>query len=213
MRNFNRLLLVISVFATVAAKAYEPKEGKVSAILGPYATRTDFRESATGARAPWHDGMGLIVQGDASDHGALEIALFHMNKDYFRERSGKYLQERTELVQFTMGYRWWHTPVFSSSLSFYSTYSIGDRTVIQNDFLPTDTPDTSAGDITDYGFDLSVQAELWSEGRYAVVLDARYSPSVTPKPNEQMNHYGAFIGLKYMIQEKDPPKDSIPGKK
>jgi len=206
MRNFNRLLFVILIGAGAPAAAYEAEEGKVSAILGPYTTRTDFRESASGARAPWVQGEGLIVQGDANSRGALEIGMFHMNKFFFREKSGKYLAEETELVQFTMGYRWWLSPVFSAGLSFYSTYSIGDKVVAHNDFATSETPDTSASDITEYGFDLSMQAELWASGRYALVLDTRYSPSVTSKPGEESNHYGAMIGLKYLIQEKNPDR-------
>ena len=135
-----------------------------------------------------------------------------MNKQYFRNLGSQYQGEETEEIHITMGYRYWVFPSFSIGLAFSSAYSMGDVRELHNDFRPATTIDTSASDRVEYGFDLSLQTELYSWDRFAVTLDGIYSLSVTGKPNEKADHYGALIGLRYFIQEKqvtEKPKTAI----
>lgn len=185
-------------------KAYDPKEGNIAAILGPFVSRTDYQGSDTGAKAPYFGDIGLIALGDVNERGALEIGLFHLHKIYFREQNAKTMAEKVELIHITMGYRRWLTPYFSASMAFSSSYPMGRPQIIHSDFAPGSEIDTSARDTVDYGFDFSLQGELWSKNRYAVVADARYGLSVTNKQDEKGNHYGLMLGLKYLIQEKYP---------
>ncbi|MBC7742300.1 MAG: hypothetical protein H7061_08885 [Bdellovibrionaceae bacterium] len=185
--------------------AYTPSEGKVTALFGPYIYQTKFN-GANGFDAPNLTDLGLIAEGDLNSSGGLEIALFHMNKIFYRHKEGQYIAEQTELVEITMGYRRWWTNYFSSALAFYSSYSIGVPKIIRSDFAVGSEIDTSARDITEYGFDFSLQAELWSNETYAVILDTRYGLSVTSKQNEEGDHWSALVGLRYTIQEKLRPK-------
>lgn len=83
---------------------------------------------------------------------------------------------------------------------------MGSYNTLHSDFPVNQTEiGTSAQDYTEYGFDFSLQAEVWSSGRYGVVIDGRYSQSVTNKPGEDANHYAFMVGLRYLIQEKGPP--------
>ncbi len=90
---------------------------------------------------------------------------------------------------------------------------MGEAQSGRNDYTPLGlaTPETSAHDSTEYGFDGSIQVEPWREGRYAAIIDLRYSYSVTDKPDEESNHYGILVGLKYFVQggkRQDP--DDVP---
>jgi hypothetical protein len=206
-------LITVAVLNMPAqVSAYSPKEGNVLGSLGFILHRTNFEPSHTGARAPWSGGISLVANGDVSDFGQLEVGIFHINKQYFRDQSSVYIGEMTESLHITMGYRQWLTSTFSIALAFSSAYTMGDVRELHNDFNPVAAIDTSARDTVEYGFDLSLQTELYSWARYAITLDGIYSLSVTGKPNEKADHYGAMIGLRYFIQEKqivEKPKTAI----
>ena len=206
------LLILIAIAVPSQVSAYSPKEGNVLGSLGFILHRTNFETSHSGARAPWSGGIALVANGDVSDVGQLEVGLFHINKQYFRDVAAMYVGEVAEQLHITMGYRHWVTSSFSVALAFSSAYSMGDYRELHNDFRPSPGIDTSARDTVEYGVDLSLQTELYSWPRYAIVLDGIYSLSVTGKPNEKADHYGAMIGLRYFIQEKqvvEKPKTAI----
>ncbi|MGZ5280533.1 MAG: hypothetical protein ACXWC9_11345, partial [Pseudobdellovibrionaceae bacterium] len=140
--------------------AYTAKEGNVSAVLGPYFHKTNYEGGPDRPKSPILGDVGLLVQGDASEHGSLEISLFHMNKAFFRDQSGNFQAEQVELMQIGLGYRWQLHEYLSVALAFYSSYAMKEPTVIQSVFVTGDPLDTSARDITEYGFDFSVQSEV-----------------------------------------------------
>lgn len=203
MTNVKILFLLFFVLS-LEAFAYEPHEGNVTATIGPFVSRTDYPNSDSGAKAPWLGDVGLIVQGDINQYGALEIAMFHMHKAYFRRSGSSMIAEKTELMHVTMGYRYWISPSWSTSLAFSSSYPMGQRHIIYNNFPANQGVDTSASDTVDYGFDFSLTAELWNNERYSIITDVRYGLSVTEKQDEDGSHYGILLGLKYLIQEKYP---------
>lgn len=201
MGFFINFSLAIFLFLNMA-EAYTPQEGNVTATVGTLIYKTNFRGSETGANSPSLAGVGLIALGDINSFGSLEIAMFDLHKVYFRDELGKYIAVEKEVIHITMGYRYWINPYFSSSLSFYSSYSLGDPRVVHSDFLPGAEIDTSANDTTEYGFDFALQADLWSSEKWAVTSEGRYSLSVTSKKNENADHYGIMVGLRYLIQNK-----------
>jgi hypothetical protein len=213
MRGLNSTFLALTLlFAPQAVSAYSPKEGNVSATLGWLLHRTNFQNSSTGASAPYQGDLALIINGDITDRGQLEIGMYHLNKQYFRDQGSVYVGEETELIEITLGYRHWFTPWLSLGTCFSSAYSMGYPRIIHNDFAPAPPIDTSARDTTEYGFHFSVQSDLYTHDRLTLALTALYSLSVTGKPNEKADHYGAMIGLRYFIQEKmvvAKPKDAI----
>ena len=202
MRSIVGIFIFLSFICSSKTFAYTPKEGNVSAILGLTKFRTNFGGSSTGASAPFYTGLGLVAVGDVNDHGSLEIGTFYTDKMYIRETGGKYIAEVTQLVHITLGYRHWINSMFSTSMSFFSAYPIGDPEIVHSDFPQNSQIDTSARDSTEYGFDLAFQGELWSNDKLALVWDGRFSKSVTPKNNEYADHYGILVGLRYFIQEK-----------
>jgi hypothetical protein len=192
------------------ADAYMPDEGNVNAIIGPFFSKTDFSGSNTGAHSPVLQNGGLIAQGDVTSKGSVEIAIFYMNKYFIRELGGQYKTEETDLFHITMGYRHWFLESFSGSLAFFSSYTVLDVSTIHNDFPAGVDVDTSARDITEYGFDFSLQYEFWTHGRFGVVVDGRYSYSVTKKDSEYSNHFGALVGLRYLISKREEVKIAPP---
>lgn len=190
------------IISSSSVFAYVPSEGNVAASFGPLVYRTNFAGSGSEVKSPVMSDFGFVVDGDVNDRGSLEIAMFHMNKLYFRDLGGSFVTEQAELMQIEMGYRRWLNTQISTGVTFFSTYSIGDPKTIHNDFAPANVLDTSARDITEYGLDLSIQAEIWAKEKAAVTLDARYAASVTNRPNERGDHYGIFLAYRYLVQEK-----------
>lgn len=204
--SFVDLFKILSVFLalcySIQVGAYTPAEGNISTYFGPYLYKSDFGSTAGGARSPALGGLGWVVLGDSSDRGSLEVGVFYLNKLYYRETSAGESVEQTALYHVTMGYRWWLSSYVSTSLSFFSDYSVGTPVLIHSTAADPAALTTSARDTTEYGFDLAFQGELWNHGPWALVLDTRYSFSVTAKRGENADHYGAVLGLRYLIQEK-----------
>ncbi|MBX3041008.1 MAG: hypothetical protein KF789_09915 [Bdellovibrionaceae bacterium] len=137
-----------------------------------------------------------------------------MNKIYFREQGGSYLSEGTELMNITMGYRRWWNPYLSFGLAFSSAYTMGNPRIVYSDFTPPDKVDTSARDTTEYSLEFSAQGDIKTWDNVALIMDIRYSLSLTNKPHEKADHYGFMLGLRYLVQEKHPSpppaKDATP---
>lgn len=203
MNVFLRFFITFICLLTIKAHAYDPKEGNITAIFGPFFHKTNFEDDKSGALSPTQGGFALIANGDANDRESLEIAIFYMPKTFMMERGGFHITEETQLLQMGMGYKRWLSKIWAVSLAFYSSYSMGDPHTIHNDFPPDTEPMTSARDTTEYGLDLAFQYEIWQKDRWGMVADARYSRSLTPKPDEIADHYGVLIGLRYFVQEKE----------
>jgi hypothetical protein len=208
MKVFIFVLAAASVLFFQDVSAYTPKEGNVNAIFGPYIYQTRFPGSSTGAQSSYLGDFAIMALGDVNSSGSLEIAIFHMNKMFFRQKDGQFIAEKTQAMHITMGYRWWHNDWFSTSLAIYSAYGMGVPQTVHSDFPGSTAVTTSARDNTEYGFDFAAQAELGSWRRIAAIVDTRYSFSVTRKPGEYADHYGILFGLRYFIQEKQ--KESRP---
>ena len=183
--------------------AYTPKEGNVTATIGPFFSKTNFKEDRANDNK-WLQGFGIMAVGDVNDFGSLELAIFYMKKHYYRLLTPSLMGERAELMHVTMGYRRWLGSRFSLSGAVFSSYSIGESVQVYNDFAPgSPVADTSARDITEYGVEFALQSELWAEKNWAVILDTRYSLSLTQKEHETADHYGALLGIRYLVQEKN----------
>lgn len=206
MQNLKWIISIFFYGFVQFSWGYTPKEGNVTANLGPFIYKTNFKGSNTGIQSQVLTGTGLLVNGDINEKGALEIGLFHMDKYFFREKDGLYMAENTDLIHITMGYRRFLGSLVSVSLALYSSYSLGDPHIAHNEFAPNGDIDTSARDVTEYGFDMAVQYELWSQDRLGIVADLRYALSVTNKANERSDHFGTFISLRYFVQDKDGPE-------
>lgn len=208
--NLNQLWLVIlfAVVSIIPAKsfAYTPEEGNVSAILGPFLYKTNFGHANVGFDSPERLGVGLIALGDLNKNGALEIGIFTLTKVYTREVATRYIAQSAELLHITMGYRYYISQRFSTSLTFFSAYALGTPETIYSQFAPTVNIDTSAKDNTEYGFDLAGQMEIVSHKRIGLVLEGRYSLNLTPKEQEHADHFGALLGLRYLISSPKPMK-------
>lgn len=201
MCRLTQLIFLLQAVLIQPTFAYTPKEGKVSTIIGPFTSKTNFQVADSVVKAPQMGGFGMIALGDTGDKGSLEIGLFHMHKTYLRKTGDRALAESVETAHITMGYRWWWTEVFSGSVTFFSAYPMGDTEVIHRR-VPANTPfDTSAADLTEYGLDFSIQTELGSWPRFALILDTRYSLSLTAKEHEYADHFGVMLGLRFPVQE------------
>ena len=192
----------ILLLTSLPSFAYTAKEGNVSAALGPYFFQTNYHGGSDRPSSPYLADVGLLVQGDVNEVGSLEISLFHMNKAFFRDQGEAFLAEQVELMQVGLGYRWWMGHYLSFALAFYSSYAMTEPTVIHNSVTAGNELDTSARDTTEYGFDFSLQHEVWSDGLFSAIVDARYAKSLTNKENESGDHYGLFVALRYFIQSK-----------
>lgn len=194
------LYIITLILLSVKTFAYSPALGNGFISVGPLLSKTSFAHTSSGAMSTFQPGLGIVGSGDISDYSALEIMMFYTNKFFFREHDSMVLSEKTELIQVSMGYRRYFLGYFSAALDFYSSYSIGDPQIIHSDFPPGTDMDTSARDTTEYGFDFSLQADLWREEKSAIIFDTRYSMSVTNKNQEYGNSYLFFLAYQYQIK-------------
>lgn len=199
---YNKYQIVAFVFFhSLTSLAYSPKEGNITTYFGPYIYKSNFEMPSQKDQKTIQNGLGIVVNGDINPQGSLEFSLFYLNKNYSIEAQNKQIIEQTDLAQFSVGYRRWVSERCSLSLTFTSGYSMGTPRILHSDFNPGELQ-TSAHDVTEYGFDFAAQAELYNWESVALILDTRYLLSVTSKVNEKADHYGVLIGLKYLYQEK-----------
>lgn len=196
------LFCVICGLLSPTAFAYEPEEGKVSLTLGSFMFITNFQADHDGINPERQHAPALIAEGSVNHKGSLEIGVFPMHKLYIREQQNSFTAEELKVIYITMGYRQWFSKRLSGALAFFSSYPMGDPSVVHNDSAPAGILDTSARDATEYGFDFSVMLEVFTHKKWAITLDSRYSLSVTNKDNEESDHYGAMVGIRYQVQEK-----------
>ncbi len=197
--SFSFRALLISVFALpFLAWAHVPREGDVRAAIGPFWYKTDLRDHSFDS--PTQGGLGIIVEGDVDHNGGVEIGAFYNRQLFSIQKDGKELSEYGKRMYITMGYRHWFNTYISSAVAFFSSYAMGESQIIKSDFAQNAQPKTSASDVTEYGFDFSFQYEPLSRDRLALVVDARYSLSLTSKPGEASNFFGLFVAFKYYIQ-------------
>lgn len=205
-KTLKHFLGIFAFVVTAESFAYEPEEGNVTASLGPFVYKTNFGQADVNFQSPERVGAALIATGDLNKNGALEIAVFTLNKSYLKERNGKFIVQDAELVHITMGYRYYMSRWLSTSLTLFSAYALGNPYTIYTEFSPSDDVDTSAKDNTEYGFDFAVQAELYSLENWAAVADARYSLSLTPKEHERGDHFGLLLGVRYLVLSRSKEK-------
>ena len=207
--RFKSIILII-LFFSLRLYAYIPSEGNVTASYGPFLYKTNFSGSKELAPSPVLGDLGFVTNGDLNEKGSLEIALFHLNKIYYRNLNDRYLAEKTELIHVTLGYRRWLNEKFSWGLGFYGAYSIGTYQTLHSESNVDLEIDTSARDTTEYGLDGSIMSEIWSRDQTSVTLDFRYSYSISNKENEKGDHLGLFLAYKYIIQDKATDTKSVP---
>jgi hypothetical protein len=194
------LRIMTFILLSVKSFAYSPAPGNGYISVGPLLSKTNFSNTNSGAQSPFQPGFGVVGLGDISSYSSIEVMMFYTNKFFFREHDSQILSEKTELLQISMGYRRYFSEFVSTAIDFYSSYSIGDPQIIHSDFLSGTDMNTSARDFTEYGFDFSLQFELWREKKSAFILDNRYSLSVTNKNQEYGNSYLFFLAYQQQIK-------------
>jgi hypothetical protein len=152
---------------------------------------------------------GIVVEGDLTNHGGIEVSFFYLRNAFSLRRDHKTLVERVKRLYISTGYRHWFTQKFSAAGALFSTYTIGDAKVIHDEFPTGEAPNTSARDTSKYGLDFSVQYEPLRIDRFSLIVDGRYAYSFTAKPNEDSNHFGIFVAIKYFIQSRQRSTDSV----
>lgn len=194
--------IFLAVFACGSpVPAYQPEEGNVNVTIGPYSYRTLYHSPTPALDSPSRGGYGIVATGDSNHKGSVELGIFYLDKLFFRDEGTDVLAESIQHVHITMGYRWWLLSWLSTSFTFFSAYPVGDPKIYYR-HVSASYFDTSASDLTEYGFDGSIQAEVISLQKVGFVIEGLYSRSVTSKAHEAGDHYGIMVGMRFMIQEK-----------
>ena len=197
MKNLRLALFAASFAIGHDGLAHTPKRGDMRATPSLLHYRATTRH-AVAEDAPRFGG-GLAVEGDVDYNGGVEIAMFYLDKLYVRKKGGDTVGEQIQRMYITTGYRHWFNPSLSAGAAFFSSYSMGEAKVVLDERHSGQQLATSARDVTEYGFDLSGQWEIWSNDAIAVVTDARYSLSMTHKQHEDADLYGILLGIKYLV--------------
>jgi len=200
---FNVIILIVITLSNISY-AHQPEEGKVFGSFGPFVNHTQSIYTPE-ANTPFNPGFGILAEGDLSHHGGIEIGLFVSQKNYKREFGNTGLvMTRVERIEIPMGYRYWLIPELSGALEFSSAFSVGDPSILSSNV--TGDQSTTANTVADYGIDFSIQWEFWTNRVFSLLVDGRYTISVSTNPGEDANTYGILVALKYLIQEKGQEK-------
>lgn len=203
MINIKYVIFIELFLATFYAQAYVPAEGQINASFGAHVFKTHYDTPKTRLDDRLSASPAIILTGDISKKGALEIAVFNYQKTYYRELADRLIAVKTGTVHITMGYRWWLHSRFSTSMGLYSAYSFGKPNTAFSDLAPGETLKTSAEDTTEYGIDFAAQADILTVRSATLNADLRYSYSLTNKSDEFGNHYGVFLGLRFPIKDNE----------
>jgi len=204
------VFFIFSFLFSTKSNAYKPKSGSVNATFGSYIYRANFNAPAE-SNNPILAGNALIVNGDVSHSGSLELGMYYGHHLYSRSEDHLLIIEKVKRLHFTMGYKWWLRQPYSVSLTFFSTYSIGDPSLEYSNLGPTDIYfPTTAQKPVEYGFDLALQYDLWEKEKYAVISQIRYAYPITRESNEKSDQYGIVIGLRYQLQGTPVPENERP---
>ena len=195
-----RAIALVFLSLGLRAWAHEPAEGKIHAAVGPYVLHSvPYHHNFT---SPFLAGLGILAEGDVDDNGGIEIGIFYFPEYFSIYRDGREITEKAHRVYITMGYRHWFTKQFSAAFAFFSNYATSEAEKINNDFGNA-PPLTSAHDMTEYGFDASLQWEFWNHEKFSLIVDTRYSYSMTMKSGEDQNFVAVFAALKYYVQGQE----------
>lgn len=201
-----RLVLAICILGfTQLASGHQPEDGQIYGSIGTFTYMTPSIDHQF--ESPVYVGPAILGEADINSKGGLEIGFFYLRNPFSVRYNNKTIVESLKRIYITTGWRQWFNPRFSIALAFSSSYSFGDLHIMRDDFNGVNRPRTSASDITEYGFDLSMQYEPYNVGRYAIVIDGRYNRSITPKRGEDNDHMGIFMSLKYFIQSRQKIPD------
>lgn len=194
--------ILISFTLLSLASAHDAQEGKILGTIGPYTNQTEG--IYTGSSSPPQLGFGLQAEGDLSTHGGIDIELFYYPKFYQRAMGGSggggTVISKVYKIEVPMGYRYWFTSRFSAALTFSTAYSVGNYQIVSSTAVGDQS--TSASSLADYGLGGSFQWEFLSADPFFLILDGRYTYSISTNSGEDANQYGILVGLKYLIQEK-----------
>ena len=192
------LLGLSGVSGESLAHVLKTGELRVTPSLSAYKTRTAHRD----LEGDPSYGGSLTVDGDVDSNGNVEVSLVYLDKLYALKSGESVLAERIPRMHVTFGYRHWFAPWVSTGLAFYSAYSMGEAKVIRRDNTEDLKFKTTAREIAEYGFDVSLQWEPWSNDTVAALVDARYSLSTSHKAREDADLYRLSLGVKYLIPKR-----------
>lgn len=196
-----KIIGLLVLLAAVNARAHEPNDGDIYATLGPFIYMTHPLKHQF--KSPQFIGPALVVEADLYKYGGLEIGMFYLKNPMSVTQRGMTYTQQVKRVYIATGYRHWFHPKLSAALAFASSYTMGAPETLQDEFSGDAHGGTSASDITEYGVDLSVQYEVWRSGRFAATVEGRYGYAITAKSDEDENHMGLLIGLKYFVQSRE----------
>lgn len=193
------VFLLFTLIFSHTAWSHQPNPGRGMMSVGPLASRSV--DSPTPISSPTFWGLGIIGEMDLSTNGGLEVALMYNENQYaVLSNNTEYLVERAHRLSIPLGYRHWFTKNFSLAISFYSAYRIGAWSQLYKSSALPSNINTSARDITEFGFDFSLQADLWQSKDYIVFLDSRFLSPSTDKFGENSRTYVFILGAKYQMQ-------------
>lgn len=202
MNYCSQILLILSLlfFTIPSAFAYVPQRGNVNLTLSPYYLKSQLKTSDF-FNSVQNNGVALTAIGDVSPRGSLEISSIFYTKEFYRADGAQTLHERSKVVHVTMGYRYWIDRTFSTSFSFFTGYPLGSVVTLERQTTEIDFK-TSARENSTAGLDLAFQAELWSQGRWALQAETRYSHYFEKLKGEDPHQLGIGIGLRYFLQSR-----------
>jgi hypothetical protein len=109
------------------------------------------------------------------------------------------LHELSQVLHFSMGYRYWWSPWVSSSLGLFTAYPFGVRKVYINEFGQAH-PSSSLSENSVYGLDVALQFCFLKNNGSGPWFEIRHSMPFSPKAGEMFSHTSLFLGWNLVLQ-------------
>lgn len=196
------VFFIISYFlSTQPIWAYQPEEGNIHYLIGPILYKSLYRPTTHEPSVPWRGDFGFQVQGDFNKRNSLEVSMYHLTRDFYRQDDGKFTAETIEMMRMGLGYRRWLHSQWNLGLLLSTTYAMDEpeetyRSPQQNNLS------TSASDISEFGLMTSIQFMPWSEDQNSLVIDIAYEKNLTPRPGESSEYFQFFVAFRRFVQSK-----------
>lgn len=175
----------------------------IMAVAGVMVNQLDDSQSALPIElAPKKNNVGFFLGGEymLKRNFSVELNMIAANWQYASLVETQPKNELSTRFHFPLLFRWSLWRFFSIGLGGYASYRLGEIKDLRQVSSEIAVHGTSAENYGNHGLEGSVRLLLpLDKAKMALLMDFRYSYSLTPRPNEATGWQSFFLGLRRRI--------------
>jgi hypothetical protein len=191
-------LLLLFLTLSFCCEAHIAETGKVYTSFGPAIFQTHSIQTQNWLSP--HVGGGIQAEADVDPYGGPIAEFYYYPKYYERVVGGGLTVSTVNKLDIALGYRYWFAPIFAVQLAVTSSYSNGPSQIISS--TSAGDQNTLASKTADFGMTIGIQVEPLSVEQFSLIVDARYTQSLSANPGEDANQFMGFLGLKFVTYQR-----------